>query len=262
MAEAAILPGHAAPLLGPRHGHARRPDAGMSPSGPMALADLSARRPRRHGDPIEILLAAARPFDDGFGPLRPLWAQEATHRALSMLRLLSAPHRRNRGRPSPPTIYERRLALHLAAELRALETVGTTGALPCSGPLREIARDLVALFGPAVGQVTLDTDVAAFGLPGYRRRALVLLASELVTNALTHAFHGRGEGRISLRLQRAGRDWVRLQVGDDGTGYARGRPAPGRSVTGALTDLLQGEIRYCDLAGWGSTAEVSVPIAS
>lgn len=226
------------------------------------LAELSARLPHRHGDPIDILLAAARPFDDGFKPLRPLWLQESMHRAIGILRLFSALHLRDRSRRSLRNIYERQLALHLAGELASLETVEVSRVLPCSGPLREIARDLVGLFGPAVGQVVLETDVMSLSLPAYRRRALVLLASDLVTNALTHAFHGRCTGRVLLRLQRSGGDHARLQVSDDGIGYAKSRPDSARNIAGALTDLLGGEIGYCDPPGWGATAEIVFPIDS
>ena len=56
----------------------------------LRLAELSAPLPRRRSGAIEVLLAAARPFDDGFLPLKPLWAQEAVHRAFSTLRLFEA----------------------------------------------------------------------------------------------------------------------------------------------------------------------------
>ena len=207
-------------------------------------------------------MAAARPFDDGSTALSPIWLQEALHRAVSMLRLFTALYQRDGSRPSPRGIYERRLALHLAAELASLESAGASCVLPCSGPLREIARDLVGLFGPAIGEVVLDTEVASLTLPAYRRRALVLLGSELVTNALTHAFRGRSVGHVSLCLWRVGTDRLRLRVGDDGVGYARGRPVPGRSIAGALTDLLAGDITYIAQPGGGSMAEVLFPISA
>ena len=226
----------------------------------VALAELSARLPRRAGDAIEILLAAARPFDDGFKPLRPFWEHEATHRALTMLRLFIALQRWDRGRRSLRSIYERRLALHLAAALASLETTELTRTLPCSGPFRETARDLVALFGPAIGQVVLDTDVMPLSLPAYKGRALVLIGNELIANALTHAFAGRSIGHLSLRLQRLGANRARLQVCDDGIGLTHGRPNPATSVAGGLADLLDGGIRYPDPVCRGTMAELVFPI--
>ena len=224
------------------------------------LAELSARLPRRAGGSIEILLAAARPFADGFLPLRPFWVQEAAHRAMSTLRLFIALQRRDRGRPSPRNMFERRLALHLAAELAGLETTSLTRILPCSGPLRETARDLVALFGPSAGQIALDTDVTPLSLPAYRRRALVLLGHELVVTALTHGFEGRSTGRLTLRLQRLGAFRACLQLCDDGIGFTHGVPNPAVSVAGGLADLLEGEIRY--FSARGVTVELVFPTGS
>ena len=245
--------------LGRRGDPAKALIAGMRQPDVVTLAELAGRLARRHGDPADILLAAARPFDDACEPLRPLWAQEAMHRAVSMLRLFAALRRQRAWRP-PGSIYERRLALHLAGELASLDRTGRSECLPCAGPLREIARDLVGLFGPAVGQVVLDTDVAALSLLAYQRRALVLLGSGLVTSALRHAFIGRDAGRVSLRLERVGSDKAMLQVSDDGTGFIAGRPSSAANIAGALTDLLRGEIRYSDRPGRGSMAEIVFPI--
>lgn len=225
----------------------------------VTLAELAGRLARRHGDPANILLAAARPFDDDCEPLRPLWAQEAMHRAVAMLRLFAALRRRSAGRSSG-SIYERRLALHLAGELASLDRTGRSECLPCAGPLREIARDLVGLFGPAIGPVVLDTDMTPISLLAYQRRALVLLGSGLVTSALRHAFIGRDAGRVSLRLERIGTDRAMLRVSDDGVGFMSGRPSSAANIAGALTDLLRGEIRYSDRPGRGAMAEVVLPI--
>jgi two-component sensor histidine kinase len=42
--------------------------------------------------------------------------------------------------------------------------------------------------------------------------------NELVTNALKHAFPGRREGKIRVRLRRCDDDRVELTVADDGVG--------------------------------------------
>jgi two-component sensor histidine kinase len=64
--------------------------------------------------------------------------------------------------------------------------------------LREIVRDLVTLFGPTAGDIELHLNIERVALAAYRRRALVLAASELVINALLHAFKGRSGGLIWL----------------------------------------------------------------
>lgn len=234
------------------------PLRGRSRSQIVALAELSARLPHRDRDALAVLLAAARPFDDGFRPLRPLWVREATHRALGLLRLFTALRRHE------PLSYgstgEQLLALHLASVLASLEAVDLTRIVPCSAVLREVTRDLVALFEPAVGRLALKTDVALLSLPAYKARALVSLSHELVTNALLHAFEGRTVGRISLRLRGMTDGHARLLVADDGIGFTCGRPDPATSIAGDLSGLLEGELHYCSSAGQGTTAELVFPV--
>ena len=231
---------------------------GRSGSEIIALAELSAALPHRTGDALAVLLAAARPFDDGFLPLRPFWTGEATHRALVMLRLFTTMRRRERWRGGDAE--EHRLALRLASALACVGTAHVRRVVPCSGALREVARDLVALFEPSVGDVALETEVASLGLPAYKRRALVLLGHELVANALLHAFAGRAVGRISLRLGRVADGLAHLVVADDGIGFRGKPPCPARSTAGGLSELLEGDLHYRSSDGWGASAEVIFPV--
>ena len=209
---------------------------------------------------MELLLTAARPFDDGFRPLWPLWAQEATHRALCTLRLFEALSHADHGPTPAAGLHERRLALHLAEQIASLHTLDISRVLACSGPLREIARDLVALFGPAAGTITLHTDIAPVSLPAYKRRALALLGHELLSNALAHAFQGRATGRLSLRLALVSPATMRLDVADDGIGFRHGVPDPVTSIAGALTDLLEGELYYLHHGAPGTRAVATFPL--
>ena len=56
----------------------------------------------------------------------------------------------------------------------------------------------------AMRAVRIDTDIERMALSADKRRALVLTASELVVNALTHAFRGGSGGRIGVSLRRRG----------------------------------------------------------
>ena len=128
--------------------------------------------------------------------------------------------------------------------------------------MREVARDLVELFGPAVGHVVLETEIMPTSLPAYQRRALVLLVAELVTNTLTHAFSGRPTAHISLRLWISGGGKAHLLVRDDGTGLKHSQPNPAVSVAGALADLLEGELHYAQRPCGGIDVQLTFPIAT
>jgi two-component sensor histidine kinase len=138
--------------------------------------------------------------------LRPLWANEAMHRAWSLTRLLlrlddlRLDERDSGGDPFLASL-EHRIAEELARGYAALQIDADTAMRPCSRPLRDIAIDLVELFSPAASRIRLCTAIDHVVLSEFKRRALVLLGSELVTNALMHAFHGRTLGRISVTLQ-------------------------------------------------------------
>ena len=76
--------------------------------------------------------------------------------------------------------------------------------------------------------------------------SLGLIVTELVINALKHAFPGQRKGRIAIEYRSTGKDWT-LSVADDGIGIPGGRDAPksglGTGIVEALTKNLQGEIR-------------------
>ena len=42
--------------------------------------------------------------------------------------------------------------------------------------------------------------------------------NEAITNALKYAFPADGRGTVSVRLERCKRDWLRLEIADDGQG--------------------------------------------
>ncbi|HEY2734428.1 MAG TPA: sensor histidine kinase, partial [Polyangiales bacterium] len=63
-----------------------------------------------------------------------------------------------------------------------------------------------------------------------------LIANELVTNSLKHAFRGRDQGTIFVRLSCRDADWVTLEVGDDGVGLPKDLDL--RRVTSLGLDLV------------------------
>jgi two-component sensor histidine kinase len=132
---------------------------------------------------------------------------------------------------------------------------------PCSSNLRDIARNLIALFGPTIGHIMVATSVDRLALPAFRHRALVLIASELVTNALLHAYKDRHVGQVVLQLTLLGQGAARLAVTDDGDRlFDRARCHPVRcSVVNYLADLLEAELVYRPRPDGGTIAEMEIP---
>ena len=87
---------------------------------------------------------------------------------------------------------------------------------------------------------------------------LAVIAAELLTNAVKHAFRGRQAGVIHVRLARAGGEGV-LEVSDDGVGLPE---APQRRSGMAIVDALVGQIGGSieRITGAGAMMRVRFPL--
>ncbi len=215
---------------------------------------------------LGLLVAAADPrVYGGCAVLRPLWANEAMHRAWTMARLalrLDACDGGSGGALGAQ--IECRVAEALACSYAALEIRHDPAVLPCSELLRELVSNLVELFGPIAGRVQLQTAIARVALPAFKRRALLLAASELVVNAITHAFHGRAGGEIIVTLESLGRGHARLAVADNGSGVAATAAAAGAgaSILCDLANLLESTLVYRSAPGGGAWAQIAFPCSA
>jgi two-component sensor histidine kinase len=79
--------------------------------------------------------------------------------------------------------------------------------------------------------------------------SLGLIVTELVINALKHAFPGRRSGKIIVGYRSAGPAWT-LSVGDNGVGMpkdlASARPGLGTSIVAALAQQLEARVQVAD----------------
>lgn len=77
-----------------------------------------------------------------------------------------------------------------------------------------------------------------------RITALSVIAAELITNAVKHAFTGRLGGTIRIRLYREG-DTVVLVIADNGVGLSRqSTRRSGKAIVEALVEQIGGELSY------------------
>jgi two-component sensor histidine kinase len=166
---------------------------------------------------------------------RCVWGAEARHRADNLRQLaLSLQRLLDIGRIDPgnrPRTIRRVNAL--ARAYRTLEQADEPDPGSCAQGLRDIAAGLVEIFGHTVGSLVLSLDIQPLALAGEGQRALQLAVSELVVNALRHAFVDRQAGILHIRLEhdRACQE-ATLFVADDGVG-------PG--------DLMHGGGRGCGI---------------
>ncbi len=88
--------------------------------------------------------------------------------------------------------------------------------------------------------------------------SLGLIVTELVINALKHAFPGTPKGKIMVTYKSNGVDWV-LSVKDDGVGMpvdsANAKPGLGTNIVEALAKRLDAEVQVAD-ANPGTTIRI------
>jgi two-component sensor histidine kinase len=227
------------------------------------IAAQSNALPPHLGDLLGVLLQAAAATESVGRPvLLPLWTEEAIHRAYAMLRLLSRQAERERGRVKDifAAGVEFALARSLATAYGSLASPIEDEVVPCADSLAEIILNLGALFTRG-DRIVVRTCIEPLSLPAYKRRALVLCASELMINAITHAFRGGSpDARIEISLLRLGNQSACLRVADNGVGFDRRRPDTSLSIAGGLAGLVESDLTYYRTADWTTTAEIVFPI--
>jgi two-component sensor histidine kinase len=91
-----------------------------------------------------------------------------------------------------------------------------------------------------VGDIELLLVERSFHMDSERCWRLGLIVSELITNAVRHAFHGGG-GTIRVELLPSA-SFVECRVTDNGSGAANANHGHGLKIIGALAESLGGRI--------------------
>ncbi|PAX08824.1 sensor histidine kinase [Sphingomonas lenta] len=134
--------------------------------------------------------------------------------------------------------------------------------MPLGEYFQEVARDLLDATG--AHSIVVLVDMPAIKLDVARLMVLSLLATEVVTNSLKHAFEDRGEGTITLRLERLDSDRLSFTIRDDGRGFTVDRASvPARSaglgtrICQGLAAQLAGELTVTSEPGRGTTTSLA-----
>src|ERR1700730_17217915 len=119
---------------------------------------------------------------------RPVWAEEATHRAANLQQLATNLDRLLDDRKIDSGNRVRALARAnaLVRAYQGLDVDPEAGSWSCAEEIKGIASGLVEIYGHTVGSVVLSLELQPILLAGQERRALALAASELAVNALRH----------------------------------------------------------------------------
>ncbi|HEX6859896.1 MAG TPA: sensor histidine kinase [Caulobacteraceae bacterium] len=126
------------------------------------------------------------------------------------------------------------------------------------GYFEQLTESIGASMIPNHKQLTLVVDVDDSVVKADVSVSLGLVVTELVINALKHAFPGRRPGRILVSYHSEGDGWI-LTVRDDGVGMPTGAAASasglGTNIVAALARQLDAEVEVRD-AGPGAIVSV------
>lgn len=159
--------------------------------------------------------------------LASLWRVDAIHRANNMAQLSTSLANIVTDRPDRWGAAEAAAPARTLArsyEVLALDN-DSVAHVPCLDMITTIASGLTTVFGHARNIEIEMTGSEVFATPG-NRRALTLMCSELVINALKYAFPADGPGMIAVAIGPCP-DGIELTVADNGIGL-QGDDTPGQ----------------------------------
>lgn len=138
------------------------------------------------------------------------------------------------------------------------------GAVAMDGYLKEIANSVSISLGKT-SRITIDVEAEQLVIDPERAVPFGLLANELVTNAIKHAFP-KGTGRVVLSARQVGDD-IELVVADDGIGVqeknvAKSPETRGSDYVAIFVRQLGGAIIAPDAAQAGTTIIVRFPLSA
>jgi len=138
--------------------------------------------------------------------------------------------------------------MSIAAVQRHL-AISEVGDVPLRAYLNELCESLAASMIHDFKQLSIWVTVDDSVVTANVSVSLGLIITELVINALKHAFPGNRHGTITIHYHSEGPNWT-LSVSDDGIGMSVGedkpKPGLGTGIVEALAKHMQGVIRITD----------------
>jgi two-component system, sensor histidine kinase PdtaS len=116
--------------------------------------------------------------------------------------------------------------------------------------LKQLCASLAASMIEDPARLAIRVFVDDSIVPSDTSISIGLIVTELVINALKHAFPDGRSGKITVRYQAFADDWS-LSVGDDGIGMPRtseAKPGLGTSIVEALATQMEAKVQLADVA--------------
>lgn len=148
--------------------------------------------------------------------------------------------------------------MSIASLQRQLST-SSGGSIELRPYLTQLCQSLSVSMVPDPERLTIDVNVDDSAVEADTSVSLGLIVTELVINALKHAFPDKKAGVIAIDYQSDGKDWT-LTISDNGIGMPAGKDAPaaglGTGIVEALVKNLGGKIQVSN-NGPGTSVKIT-----
>ncbi len=130
--------------------------------------------------------------------------------------------------------------------------------------IKDITSSMIRAFSPGSTRIELTLELQPCVLDIRRAIPLGLIITEILTNALKHAFRGREEGHIRVKLEHDEHE-INLEISDDGIGITQGpdeiTPARlGTEIIKSLVDQIQAHLEIDTSPEQGTKYTLSLPM--
>jgi two-component sensor histidine kinase len=203
----------------------------------------------------DLLLAQDHQLRDNDSLLRKkdILLQEIQHRVANSLQIVASVLRlsaRNvRSDETRAHLLDAHGRVMSVALVQRQLTAGTSGDVELRAYFTDLCRNLEASMISDHDQLSLEVSVDATITTADTSVSLGLIVTELVINALKHAFPDRRTGRIIVDYRSEGPHWT-LRVGDDGVGMSGSRhgaePGLGTNIVETLASQLRARVVFAN----------------
>ena len=191
--------------------------------------------------------------------------KEITHRVKNSLAIVARMLKLQAGHMDDPelTRHLQEAAYRVSAVAKAHERIhqgNDTDRLDLGIYIEQVCQDLNGVVSPCSIEVETEHGIE---IATDRAIPIALVATELITNAIKHAYHGQPVGRIRVCLTRGAEDLIELVVRDDGDGLPsefdpRSATGLGMRIVQAFTQQLKATMAVRRLDP-GTELVVSIP---
>jgi two-component sensor histidine kinase len=230
---------------------------------------IEARQMRRAKEAAEAELRASRDRFAALAAERELLIHEVNHRVANSLQMVSAFLRlQMSGTPGEDSRQALAAAiarvdaignvhkqLHVSSSVHVVDLPNYLEPLITGLAKGMAGADAAARVSISADPVVVSTETAL---------AIGIIATELVINALKHAYPAGDPGAVRVRCVSDGRDGLLLSVEDDGRGIAADRPPGGSGLGQRIIGMLAGRLQAAieqDGSHRGTRIVVRIPSA-